>query len=179
MDPLKGGRILLNLLPTLRNLAGRPLRLTMAGDGPSRHDWEAVASRVQHSVPDVTVDFSGWLESEQLATLFDNSDLFVMPSLLPEPFGSVGVQAGLHGLPAAAFHVGGIPTWLDDGISGHLAPGNPPTEKGLTHAILKCLNDQDHYSDLQKGAVAKARTFTVENHLRELSNVLEAIARPK
>jgi glycosyltransferase involved in cell wall biosynthesis len=173
MDALKGGSFLLNLMPLLRSRAGRRLHLTLAGDGPRRRDWEAVASRVQASVPDVKIEFTGWLREERLAPLFDNSDLFVMPSLWPEPFGIVGVQAGLQGLPAAAFEVGGIPTWLVDGVSGHLAPGDPPTAEGLVRAILKCLSDHDHYLDLRRGAAAMARRFTVETHMRELLTILQ------
>jgi glycosyltransferase involved in cell wall biosynthesis len=175
MDSLKGGNLLINLLPMLRSRAGRRVHLTLAGDGPSKRDWQQIASRVR-STPDVSIEFTGWLDNDQLATLFEASDLFVMPSLWPEPFGMVGVHAGLQGLPAAGFGVGGIPTWLVEGVSGHLAPGDPPTAEGLTEAIVKCLGDQDHYLVLQKGAAAVAGTFTVENHMRDLLNVLEAAA---
>jgi len=179
MDSLKGGSLLLNLTPLLRSLAGRALHVTFAGDGPCRRDWEAVASRVHGSSPDVNIEFTGWLGEEQLAALFDASDLFVMPSLWPEPFGIVGVQAGFQGLPTAAFEVGGIPTWLVDGVSGHLAPGDPPTAEGLVQAILKCLSDHDHYLDLRRGAAVTARRFTVENHMQELLKILQAAAHPQ
>ena len=52
------------------------------------------------------------------------SDLLVVPSVWPEPFGSVGPAAAQHGIPAAAFAVGGIPQWLHEGVNGHLADGN-------------------------------------------------------
>ena len=179
MDALKGGSLLLKLLPLLRSRAARPLHVTLAGDGPCRRDWEAIALQVQRSTADVKIEFPGWLTDGQLAPLFDASDLFIMPSLWPEPFGMVGVQAGLQGLPVAAFDVGGIPTWLVDGVSGHLAPGDPPTAEGLVEAILKCLSNHAHYSDLRRGAIAVAQRFTVEKHLRELTKILEEAVRPK
>ena len=110
MDAVKGGSTLVHVIPLLRARTDKPLHLTMAGDGPCRSDWEAAALRVQAEVPNVNIKFTGWLNDEQLATLFEDSDLLVVPSLWPEPFGIVGVQAGLQGLPAAAFNVGGIPT---------------------------------------------------------------------
>jgi glycosyltransferase involved in cell wall biosynthesis len=176
MDALKGGSTLLDVVPLLRARTDMPLRLTMAGDGPYRSDWEAAALKVQAKVRDVNIKFAGWLNDELLATLFDDSDLLVVPSLWPEPFGIVGVQAALQGLPAAAFDVGGIPTWLVEGFSGHLAPSDPPTKRGLTEAILRCLNRRDHYSDLCSGAVATARRFTVESHKRDLLKILETAA---
>jgi glycosyltransferase involved in cell wall biosynthesis len=102
-----------------------------------------------------------------------NSDLLVVPSLWPEPFGSIGAEAGHHGLPAAAFAVGGIPQWLADGISGHLAPGDPPTPAGLARAITQCLEDPNHYAALREGAVRTAATFSMERHLPELIRVLD------
>ena len=44
-----------------------------------------------------------------------------MPSVWPEPFGLVGIEAGCVGLPAAGFGVGGIPDWLRPGETGELA----------------------------------------------------------
>jgi glycosyltransferase involved in cell wall biosynthesis len=106
-----------------------------------------------------------------------NVDLLVVPSLWPEPFGSVGPAAGQHGVPAAAFAVGGIPEWLGDGVSGHLAPGDPPTPEGLATAIIRCLEDPAHYAMLKSGARAMAERFTMERHLPQLLAVLERVSR--
>jgi glycosyltransferase involved in cell wall biosynthesis len=97
----------------------------------------------------------------------------VVPSLWPEPFGSVGPTAGSHGLPAAAFAVGGIPQWLVDGVTGHLAPGDPPTASGLARAIVQCLDDRAHHASLREGARQMAGTFTMKRHL---PGVLKAFA---
>ena len=67
------------------------------------------------------------------------ADLLVVPSLWPEPFGLVGLEAARHRLPVAAFAVGGIPDWLRPGVNGYLAPGDPPTPGGLADAIIACL----------------------------------------
>ena len=179
MDALKGGRMLLQSLPLLRSRTDRPLRLILAGDGPSRKDWETVAAQIRHSTPDVTIAFPGWLANGQLAALFDESDLLVMPSLWPEPFGTVGVQAAIQGVPAAAFRVGGIPTWLVDGVTGHFAPGNPPTTNGLAEAILRCLEDPDHYFHLRVGAAEMSGRFSAEKHLSELIELLKTAALSK
>ena len=63
--------------------------------------------------------------------LLAQSDLLVLPSLWPEPFALVGLEAARHRLPVAAYAVGGIPDWLTSGENGYLAPGDPPTVDGL------------------------------------------------
>jgi len=174
MDQLKGGRLLIEALPLLRTVAGRSLHVVFAGDGPARRDWEKAASVLNHSDSDVRVEFVGWLRESQLIALFDASDLLVMPSVWPEPFGTVGVQAAIEGLPCAAFNVGGISEWLIDGITGHLAPGDPPTPQGLVGAIVKCLSDRTHYLNLRKAAAEYASRFGAESHVPVIVRILEA-----
>ena len=98
-----------------------------------------------------------------------------MPSLWPEPFGLVGVEAGLHNVPAAAFAVGGIPAWLVDGVNGYLAPGDPPTPDGLAVAIIKCLEDPATHARLRHNALKVARRFSINAHLVALLNIFEKI----
>jgi glycosyltransferase involved in cell wall biosynthesis len=93
----------------------------------------------------------------------------------PEPFGLAGPEAGLHGVPVAAFDVGGVPEWLIDGVNGYLAPGSPPTAEGLAQAVVKCLRDPSEYERLRRGAVETARQFSLKNHLTALTGVFEKI----
>ena len=109
MTPVKGGAELLDSIPQVWRALGRPIAVTFAGDGPERARWEAAARRVQARHEAIQVSFSGWINAVQLHALFAASDLLVVPSVWPEPFGFVGPEAGLHGVPAAGFAVGGIP----------------------------------------------------------------------
>ena len=104
------------------------------------------------------------------------SRLLVVPSVWPEPFGSVGMAAARHSVPAAAFAVGGIPQWLHEGVNGHLAPGSPPAAAGLADAVVKCLEEPQHYEELSLGARHMAATFTMEKHLPELFRVFERVS---
>jgi len=173
MDPLKGGMLLLEALPLIQQRIGGALRVVFAGDGPDRARWEARAAAIMHSHPQVEVTFSGWCSEARVATLMRGSRLLVVPSVWPEPFGSVGVSAARQGIPAAAFSVGGISQWLHDGVNGHLAPALPPTVNGLADAAVKCLADPRHYAELSHGARCMATNFTMDRHLPDLSRILE------
>jgi glycosyltransferase involved in cell wall biosynthesis len=173
MDRLKGGQVLLDALPKVRDALSQTLHVTFAGDGSMRQTWERHATQVQARTPGLKINFTGWVDGKVRESLWNNCDLLVVPSLWPEPFGLVGPEAGLHGVPIAAFAVGGIPEWLIDGVNGCLATGEPPTSKGLAEAISRCLGDARTYARLQRGAKAVAQHFNVQNHLSSLLQTFE------
>jgi glycosyltransferase involved in cell wall biosynthesis len=103
------------------------------------------------------------------------ADVLAVPSVWPEPFGLVGLEAGCVGLPAVAFAVGGITDWLRPGESGELASGRPPTVVGLTRALVGALGDPVHLTRLRRGAWCVAQQFSPTRHLKELERVLSAV----
>jgi glycosyltransferase involved in cell wall biosynthesis len=175
MDFLKGGEVLIDALPKVLDSVRRPLQMTFAGDGPERQRWEEKASRLRSNELRIKFHFTGWLEHPRLENMFRESDLLVVPSLWPEPFGLVGLEAGLYSLPVAAFAVGGIPEWLTDGVNGHLALDDPPSVSGLARAIAKCLCDPVSHARLRRGALEITRQFSLTNHIRELMRVFENV----
>ena len=74
--------------------------------------------------------------------LFASAALLVVPSVWPEPFGLVGLEAGAHGVPAVAFETGGVGEWLRDGTNGLMA-GRRPAVEPLARAIAAALADPD------------------------------------
>lgn len=178
MDRLKGGRTLLDALPLVAQALRKPIHLTLVGDGPDRERWERRAARVCAGADQLRVEFAGWLTGDDVDRTFAAADLLVVPSLWPEPFGLVGPEAGQWGVPAAAFAVGGIPEWLEEGVNGFLAPGTPPTAPGLAEAIAKCLRDPDAHARLRRGAKNAARRFSIARHIQELEAVLRAVTGP-
>jgi glycosyltransferase involved in cell wall biosynthesis len=98
-----------------------------------------------------------------------------MPSLCPEAFGKIGPEAAGHGVPAAAFDVGGIAEWLVPGVNGMSAPGDPPKPAGLAKAIVACLADPAIYARLREGALAGAGRFDLGTHVDRLLVLFERI----
>ncbi len=168
MERLKGGAFLLRALPRAAEELGRPLHVTFAGDGSCRSQWERQAAGLN-----MPIEFTGWIGSAELRSRMAASDLLVIPSIWPEPFGLVGIEAGMKSLPAAAFAVGGIPDWLHAGVNGYLAPGDPPTPSGLARAIVECLRDPIRHGRLREGAYETASRFTLEDHMKKLLAIFE------
>jgi len=171
LTDLKGGNVLLDALPLAGKILGALLSLTLVGDGPERRHLEARAR-----AEGVSVRFSGWTSAEVRDQILRTADLLVVPSLWPEPWGLVGLEAARVGVPAVAFAVGGIPEWLEAGQSGELAPADPPTPEGLASAIARALQDPLHYARLRRGAWEQGRRFTIDRHVNELLAVLSAAA---
>jgi glycosyltransferase involved in cell wall biosynthesis len=165
---LKGAHYLIRAVAQARSRFS-PLVLTIAGDGPEREELESLARKLE-----VPTEFTGWVYTDQRKALMGQSDLLAVPSLLPEPFGLVGLEAASIGVPSVGYAVGGIPDWLIPGYSGELAPADPPTVPGLAEAILRALTDRNHYSTLCRGAWEVASRFTLEAHVQKLMPILSA-----
>lgn len=170
---LKGAHLLLDALPLVQTTLKRSLTLTIAGEGPALADWRRRAARITNLHPAITVRFTGWANEARKRELFRDSHLIVIPSIWPEPFGMVGLEAGHHGIPAAAFDVGGISSWLRPGMNGSLAPGHPPSAAGLSAAIVDCLRDPRTFGQLSQGAIEAPKSFTLARHLEQLRRVFE------
>jgi glycosyltransferase involved in cell wall biosynthesis len=167
LTAVKGGRVLVEALRLARGRLAPPPTLVLAGDGPERLVIEGAARAVG-----VPCEAHGWVGADRRTELMRDADLLAVPSLWPEPFGLVGVEAGCVGLPAAGFAAGGIPEWLRPGETGELAPADPPTAAGLADAIVRALGDAAHWQRLRYGAWHGARRFTSDRHLEQLERIL-------
>ncbi|CAN7636723.1 glycosyltransferase family 4 protein [Mesorhizobium sp. LjNodule214] len=82
------------------------------------------------------VHFTGWLSQEQLARLYQEVDVLVVPSWY-EPFGMVVLEGMLFGLPIAASSVGGPAEILDHERTGLLFP--PRDATALGQALIRLI----------------------------------------
>lgn len=170
LTPLKGWRELVSAMPAASARLGRQLKLVVAGDGPDRTAFEGEVTR--RGVP---YEFFGWLGTDGVMTQMRTADVLAVPSVWPEPFGLVGIEAGCVGLPAVAFATGGIPDWLTPGVSGETAPGERPNADQLAEALVRALADDAHHQRLRVGAWETARRFTADAHVSGLLAALEQV----
>ena len=166
MTPLKGGDLLIEAVADASRRLGRPLALTMAGEGPEREAWQARAGRLG-----VAALFPGWLEPTARDRAIRQASLLAVPSIWPEPFGLTGLEAAACGVPAVAFDVGGIREWLTDDETGLLARGDRPEAAALAEVIVRALSDAKTLARLGEGARRKAAGMTLERHVNRLEPV--------
>jgi len=145
--------------------------LTMAGDGPQRAAWERLAERLA-----VEATFTGWVDDARRAELLRAASVLAVPSAWPEPFGLVGLEAGVFGVPSVAFDVGGIDDWLTDGVNGWLVPGDPPSVHDLAAAIVRAAREPDVLAGMRAGARDVAERMSLERHVDAVERVLASAA---
>jgi glycosyltransferase involved in cell wall biosynthesis len=111
-----------------------PWKLIVAGDGPERAANERLAGRLGTAD---RVEFRGWLDGADLRAAYEDARVVVMPSVWPEPFGMVGIEAMSFSKPVVAFDVGGTRDWLEDGVTGLVAtPGDVVDLRRRVEALL-------------------------------------------
>lgn len=176
LEPLKGVDLLLEALPVVRRALGRPVCLTIAGDGRSLPGLRQLADAITAEDRSISVRFTGWVNAAEREGLQRHAHLLVIPSVWPEPFGLVGLEAAGTGLPAVAFAVGGINEWLHDGVTGRLADADPPTARSLGAAITWCLEETKRYVSLRRNARAAGDQFDVDRHVSSVEQILTGAA---
>jgi glycosyltransferase involved in cell wall biosynthesis len=171
MTPLKGGDLLLRAVRQASTQLGRPIGLTMIGDGPQRGEWEALASQLG-----LNCQFTGWLTGDARWPLVRSASVLALPSVWPEPFGLVGLEAGALGVPAIATSAGGITEWLRDGANGVVVPA-PATDVEFGSALASMLGDPLRLERLRAGALRVATEMSVDAHVSRLEAILARVAR--
>jgi glycosyltransferase involved in cell wall biosynthesis len=171
MTDLKGPSLLLDAAHRAATPLGRRISMVMAGEGPLR----AVLRARSQQLDGVEVELPGWIDAGARTALFGRARVLAVPSVWPEPFGLVGLEAAACGVPAVAFDVGGIGEWLTDGINGRLIhAGDAPA---MAEAIAGLLRDPEERRHLADGARATAARLSPEAHFTRLERVLEAARR--
>jgi glycosyltransferase involved in cell wall biosynthesis len=113
------------------------------------------------------VRFRGWLSAEALARELAEASVLALPSLWPEPFGLVGIEAHCAGRPVVASDTGGVRDWLDDGVSGVLVP--PGDADALARALGQLLADPRRQDEMgAAGRATVAARYSRERHVASL-----------
>jgi glycosyltransferase involved in cell wall biosynthesis len=161
----KGAHVLLRALTELDGVSA-----VIAGDGPDRARLEALARELGL---ERRVRFEGWISTTDRETLLASARVVAIPSLWDEPFGIVGIEALAAGVPVVASAVGGIPSWLEDGVCGVLVRRGDAS--GLAAALGDVLFDDQKRATLASGARDVASRFSVERHMELLLPELRAV----
>ncbi len=166
----KGVDVLVKTLPRLRGA----WHLDIAGEGTA---GATLRKMVSARGLDQRVTFHGHLAPDQVNRLFAQAQMVVFPSMWPEPFGLVGVEAMRRGKPVVAFDVGGVPDWLEDDHNGLLVPWGDRTR--LAAAIQRLLDAPDEAQKLgENGRKMSLERFSFDAYVENLEHYLLSVSAP-
>lgn len=124
-DPAKGLGVLL--------AAGERLART-------RKDFEIWATHTDCSLNNDWFKAVGWHDFAGMARLYADADICVFPSVWPEPFGLVAVEAMASGRAVCASRIGGLEGIVEDGVTGFLF--TPGDDAELASCLARLLDDE-------------------------------------
>lgn len=105
--------------------------------------------------------------------VWDAADVVVVPSIEPEPFGRVAIEAMAFSKPVVAAAHGGLKEIVEDGVTGCLVP--PRDAAALAAALTKLVASQDLRERMgQAGLRRQQEFFSVQAYADRVSTELKA-----
>lgn len=115
------------------------------------------------------IEFLGQVRN--MDEFYDSLDIFILPSIQPEPFGLVVIEAMEKELPVVATNHGGPIEIIDDGINGYLVEYKNSME--MSARTLGLINDEELRRKIGKKAKEKRNSmFNIEKYVEDISKVL-------
>lgn len=151
-------------------LLDRECHLDIIGVGRMRKKLEQLTHNLQLSN---RVRFLGWISNVELREYYKKAQVFVLPSVWPEPLGIVILEAMANSVSVVASGVGGIKEMVKEGETGFLV--KPKDVRELAHKIKNLLDN----SELRKKIGENGKRFiqekvNKERHLKILLETFEA-----
>jgi len=171
LERVKGVHILLDAFRRLAvELPGA--RLSIVGDGRERAELEAGAADL---VAVGAVRFLGWQDQAAVSRELAAASLVALPSLWPENFPTVALEALQHGRPLVGSRVGGIPELVGPDNGALVEPGDPAA---LARELARLLGDPDLLGELGRGSAARSERYGVEEFLDAILTHYQEVAAP-
>jgi glycosyltransferase involved in cell wall biosynthesis len=144
-----------------------PSRLVVAGEGSDLDRVKRLAGRLGLTK---RTEFLGWVTGQALSSLFASSSVVAVPSIWPEPFGIVGIEAMSYAKPVVAFQVGGIPEWLEHGVTGFTV--TPYNVRELAMRLTYLLDHPQIANEMGfRGREVVMERYTPEKHVTRLIQI--------
>jgi glycosyltransferase involved in cell wall biosynthesis len=146
----------------------------VAGSPPQGEEWrrDDLRDRVERSGLGDRIAVLGF--SADAAGLFDSVEIAVVPSLWPEGFGLVILEAMLSGCAIVATGHGGALEILENEVSGLLVP--PGDAEALASAIERLVTDKELRRRLGEAAERRAKEdFTLDRFRSSIQAVWDSM----
>jgi glycosyltransferase involved in cell wall biosynthesis len=151
-----------------RFLAEAPeARMLWVGDGDG---LEELRSRIQASAQRSRHIFAHF--EPDMTAIYPALDILAVPSLYPDPFGRVSVEAQAAGVPVVCSASGGLPETLSPGVTGFLVPAGDSVV--LANTVLGLISDRALRQDMGNAGASWAQSrFGLDTIARAFETLLQ------
>jgi glycosyltransferase involved in cell wall biosynthesis len=174
INRLKGQTLLVEAAGLLWQQGVRGVRYLLVGSTPDGQ--EHFLEKLQHAIKQSPAKSAFTLQgfTNDVWTVWDASDIAVIPSTEPESFGLVALEAMVSGKPVIAANHGGLSEILVNGETGLLVtPGNA---SDLAEAIKLLVTDVALRKKMgMEGELRYRKEFTLEFHVKNMSIIYEQL----
>lgn len=153
------------------------VRFLIVGDSfaGQEHLTEAVDRRIKSSSI-LRARTTRFPHMADVGSVYKASDIIVVPSTEPEPFGLVAAEAMAAGLPVIAARIGALPEIVDDRRTGILISPNDITS--LLAAMRQLSDSQSYRAEMGREAKKRfERCFRVERYVEDFSRIYSELLK--
>jgi glycosyltransferase involved in cell wall biosynthesis len=162
----KGIEILIKAISEIKN---KNFKLFIIGEGdPSYKDYLKNLAK-----EDKRIYFCGKLTPEELFKYYQKANLLIIPSIWPEPFGNVVLEAFSYGVPVVGSNTGGISELIKPNYNGFLF--EPNDISALRNILLTLLEDKEKLKTLSFNAFKSAKAYEISKYVENLIKLFEGL----
>lgn len=153
------------LVDAFSRLPRSDVQLAIAGFGIYE---TALRRQVQAKGIQDRVVFTGYVPPEDLPSLYNSADLFIMPS--PEELQSIAsLEAIACGKPVLAANARALPELVAHGVNGYLF--RPNDSQDAAHWMEEFLQSPNCWEEMGKASVQRAASHSIENTIRQYTDL--------
>lgn len=148
------------------------IMVDIVGDGPETEHLKSLSKSLNLQN---TVSFVGKIEKDEVINYYKNCTFLVVPSICPESFSLVGIEALHIGRPVVGSNLGAIPEWLKDNKCGFLF--EPLNDNDLYNKSLILLGNKGLLDKMSEYCYEYSSNFTLEININNLLDLFSTLIK--
>lgn len=169
----KGQKLFVDMAKIVKNKY-KDVTFYIAGDVFEGEEWikKQLEQYIEEKGMTESIRLLGHIED--MAQFYNKIDVFVLPSIKPEPFGLVVIEAMDAGIPVVATKHGGPREIIEDGITGFLVDYKNPED--MAEKVMRFIENPDLIEKMGSEAKKKKRErFTLSVMIDNIDKVYQGL----
>lgn len=161
------------ILAALHILQNNDLQLSIVGDGPQQYK-----DQLHREAKKLNVEFLGKIPHDKIAEVYRSHDIFIFPSIWPEPYGLTHIEAMASGTIVISTNDGGHGEFLEHHVNSYVFEKDNPQD--LANKILEVRDNPQQTANIIENARKTVESkLTINAYVTQLEAFLEECCQKK